>query len=104
MPESGSIMGMVGAFIGIAILLSIGIQILGNSVQDCTALPDWNATVPAANNTNPDGTDVTVENQQTGWALACQNTNTQSQSAYALLIIILIVIAAVAILYVVRML
>ena len=41
MAESGSIMGMVGAFIGIAIMLSIGIQILGNSVQDCTGLPDY---------------------------------------------------------------
>ena len=89
MAESGSIMGMVGAFIGIAIMLSIGIQILGNSVQDCTTLPDYNSTAGAT---------------QTGWALACQNTNTQTQSAYALLIIILIVIAAVAILYVVRML
>ena len=89
MAESGSIMGMVGAFIGIAIMLSIGIQILGNSVQDCTSLPDYNATANAV---------------QTGWALACENTNDQTQSAYALLIIILIVIAAVAILYVVRML
>lgn len=43
MAESGSIMGMIGAFIGIAIMLSIGIQILGNSVQDCTTLPDYRA-------------------------------------------------------------
>lgn len=99
MPESSSIMGMVGAFIGIAILLSIGIQILGNSVQDCTNLPDYNATVPSENQTG-----VTLENQQTGWAAACENTNNQTQSAYALLIIILIVIAAIAILYVIRML
>lgn len=40
MAES-NIMGMVGAFIGIAIMLGIGIQILGNSIQDCTALPDY---------------------------------------------------------------
>ena len=99
MAESSSIMGMVGAFIGIAILLSIGIQILGNSVQDCSRLPDFNATVPSENQTG-----VTLVNQQTGWAAACENTNSQTQSAYALLIIILIVIAAVAILYVVRML
>ena len=89
MAESGSIMQMVGAFIGIAIMLAIGVQILGNSVQDCTSLPDYNATAGAT---------------QTGWSAACENTNTQTQSAYALLIIILIVIAAVAILYVVRML
>ena len=102
MAESGSIMGMVGTFIGIAILLSIGIQILGNSVQDCTTLPDYNATVPSGNATRDQGT--TLYNQQTGWAAACQNSNAQTQSAYALLIIILIVIAAVAILYVVKML
>ena len=36
-----NIMGLVGAFIGIAIILGLGIQILGNSVQDCTALPDY---------------------------------------------------------------
>ena len=89
MAEGNNIMAMVGAFIGIAIMLGIGIQILGNSVQDCTSLPDYNATAGAT---------------QTGWALACENTNTQSQSAYSLLIIILIVVAAVAILFVVRML
>lgn len=42
-----NIMGMVGAFIGIAIMLGIGIQILGNSVQDCTTLPDYNSTTGA---------------------------------------------------------
>ena len=40
MPEN-NIMGLVGAFIGIAIMLGIGIQILGNSVQDCTTLQDY---------------------------------------------------------------
>lgn len=34
-------MGYVGAFIGIAIMLGIGVQILGNSVQDCTTLQDY---------------------------------------------------------------
>jgi hypothetical protein len=42
-----NIMGLVGAFIGIAIMLGIGVQILGNSVQDCTTLPDYNATAGA---------------------------------------------------------
>ena len=92
-------MGLVGAFIGIAIMLGIGVQILGNSVQDCTTLPDWNATVPGVNQTG-----VTLENQQTGWAEQCQDNNTQTQNAYTLLVIILIVVAAVAILSVVRML
>jgi galactitol-specific phosphotransferase system IIC component len=85
----GNVMQMVGAFIGIAIMLGIGIQILGNAVQDCSTLPDFNATAGAT---------------QTGWAEQCETTNTSSQSAYALLVIILIVVAAVAILFVVRML
>ena len=84
-----NIMALVGAFIGIAILLGIGTQILGNSVQDCSNLNDWDATSGAT---------------QTGWALACQNQNTQTQNAYALLMIVLIVIAAVVILSVVKML
>ena len=99
MMESGSLTTMVGTFIGIAILLGLGVQILGNSVQDCSTLPDYNATVPNVNQTG-----VTLDNQQTGWAASCLSSNAQTQSAYALLIIILIVIAAVAILYVVRLL
>ena len=82
-------MAMVGAFIAVSIMLGIGVQILGNSVQDCTNLPDFNATAGAT---------------QTGWAAQCLTTNTQSQSAYSLLIIVIIVIAAVVILAVVRML
>jgi len=99
MAEAGSIMGLVAAFIGIAIMLGVGTQILGNTVMDCTTLPDYNATVPHVNQTG-----VTLDNQQTGWAGACVNNNDSTQNAYALLIIILIVVAAVAILFVVRML
>ena len=69
-------------------MLGIGVQILGNSVQDCTTLPDYNASLAT----------------QTGWALQCETNNTQTQNAYTLLVIILIVVAAVAILSVVRML
>ena len=85
-------MALVGAFIGIAIMLGIGIQILGNAVQDCTTLPDYDAArINAATN-------------QTGWAGQCLSNNDQTQNAYTLLVIILIVVAAVAILSVVRLL
>jgi choline-glycine betaine transporter len=83
-----NIMALVGAFIGIAILLGIGTQILGNSVQDCSNLQDYD---PAATT-------------QTGWALACENQNEQTQNAYSLLMITLIVVAAVVILTVVKLL
>ena len=96
-----NIMALVGAFIGIAIMLGIGIQILGNSVQDCTSLPDYNATAPSQAQVNEG---VTLANQQTGWAGQCITNNDQTQNAYTLLVIILIVVAAVAILSVVRML
>lgn len=85
-------MALVGAFIGIAIMLGIGIQILGNSVQDCTTLPDYNATAG----------DIAAN--QSGWTAQCFTNNNQTQNAYTLLVIILIVVAAVAILSVVRML
>lgn len=84
-----NIMGMFGAFMGIAIMLGIGIQILANSIQDCTTLPDYNSTAGAT---------------QQGWALSCENNNAQTQSAYSLLVIILIVVASVIILSVVRLL
>lgn len=89
MDNSNSIMGLVAAFIGIAIMLGIGTQILGNTTMDCSTLDGYNATTPASS---------------TGWAGTCESTNTNTQNSYALLIIILIVVAAVAILFVVRML
>ena len=93
MPESSTIMGLVGAFIAIAIMLNIGVQILGNvqTATNCANLPG-NA-----------GIHQTTANA-TGWALQCLQQNTNAQSAYTLLGVILIVVAAVAILFVVRLL
>lgn len=86
---SSAIMGVVSAFIGIAIMLGIGTMILGNTTMDCTTLDGYDSTTPA---------------DSTGWAATCLDSNTSTQNAYALLIVILIVVAAVAILFVVRML
>ena len=83
-----NLMALIGAFIGIAILLGIGTQILGNTIMNCSDLPGYNAT----------------EANSTGWALQCQSNNTQTQQAYSLLVIVLIVVAAVVILSVVKML
>lgn len=100
-----NIMGLVGAFIGIAIMLAIGVQILGNAVQDCDALPGFQTLNSTGDNDplNPAPGDGTLD-VDAGWALQCATNNTQAQSAYTLLIVILVVIAAVAILSVVRML
>jgi predicted lipid-binding transport protein (Tim44 family) len=89
MAESSSIMGIVGAFIGIAIMLGIGTMILGNTTMDCSTLDGYNEQTPSSS---------------TGWAATCLDNNTATQNAYALLIVILIVTAAVAILFVVKML
>ena len=79
----GNVSQLVGSFIAIAILLAVGVQVLGNAVQSCTSLPG-NAT--------------------SGWQGTCETGQTQTIDAYGLLGIILIVIAAVAILFVVKLL
>lgn len=95
-------MGLVGAFIGIAIMLGIGIQILGNAVQECNTLPGY--TGNELKNGGTPSTSPAQDANATGWAAQCVSNNTQSQSAYTLLVIILIVVAAVAILSVVKLL
>ena len=84
-------MSLVGAFIAIAILLGVGTQILGNSVQDCTNLNDY---VVANGANQADGT----------WAAQCQANNAQTQNAYSLLLVVLVVVAAVVILTVIKLL
>jgi len=84
-------MGLIAAFIAIAITLGIAIQILGNAATlNCSKLTGANATFPS--------------NSTVGWAKACDTAQTSTQNATGLLIVLLIVIAAVAILFVVRML
>ena len=83
------IMGLVGGFIAVAIMLGIGTLILGGAATDCTTITGYNTTSGAT---------------QTGWSLQCETNNTQSQAGYGLLIVTLIVLAAVVVLSVVRML
>ncbi len=84
-----NLMGMIGAFIALSIMLGIATQILGGSVTDCTGLP---------------GYDANTEANSTGWAKQCIDNNASTQSAFALLVIVLIVVAAVVILTVIKML
>ena len=117
MAESSTIMGLVGAFIAIAIMLSIGVQILGNvqTGTNCTTLPGFNSSgltngtgifgsFPAANTGHAHSADPATDYKYSGWSLQCLSTNNAQQSAYTLLGVILIVVAAVAILFVVRLL
>jgi hypothetical protein len=66
------LMGYVGAFIAVAIMLGIGTLILGGAATDCSTITGYNATAGAT---------------QTGWSLQCETNNTQSQAGYNLLII-----------------
>ncbi len=81
----GTVMALAASFIGIAILLGIGPQILGNTSFDCTTL-QGNVTAG------------------TGWAGTCTTVETDSSNAFNLMIVVLIVIAAVTVLFVVRLL
>jgi len=81
-------MALIGAFVGIAIMIGISTQILGNTVADCSTLPGYNST----------------QSLSTDWAKQCYDNNTSTQSAFALLVIVLIVVAAVIILTVIKML
>ena len=96
MESSNFIMALVTTFIGVAILLSIGIQVLGNvqTSTNCSTLPGNTGAGTLTNSTSG----------ATGWALSCLNANTSIQGGYSLLLVIVIVIAAVAILAVVRLL
>lgn len=85
---------MIGAFIAVAIMLSVGVVILGNSTNNCTTLPGYNATTPGVNET--------ITTAHTGWALTCVNNSTTTINAYGLLGVVLIVIAAVVILAVIK--
>ena len=88
----GNIMGIVGIFIAIVIMLAIGTQILGNTGFDCKGLEGYDSGGTPAGSAS------------TGWAATCFEVSQQSQSGYNLLVIIIIVVAAVGILFVVRML
>ena len=110
MAETSTVMTLIGAFIGVAIMLGIGVQILGNvqTSTNCNSLPGFNSTGLVTGNGQGAINGTTYSNnpneKYSGWALSCLNNNTSMQSAYALLIVIMIVIAAVSILFVVRML
>ena len=94
--EGNVVMTLIIAFIAVAIMLSLGVTILGNTSTgfECGDLEG----------SDPDNDGDDVESEYVGWAKACADIQDQQQSSFNLLVVILIVIAAVAILVVVRML
>lgn len=83
------IIGIIGLFVGISIMIGIGVTILGSVSIDCKTLDGYNPTTPSAS---------------TGWAGSCVNAANQTASAYSLLLVILIVVAAASILFVIKLL
>lgn len=101
MESSNFVMALVTTFIGAAILLGVGIQVLGNVEvsTNCLSLPGG-----LTGTANTQGSNNVTQATATGWAKSCFDNNTSIQGAYALLLVIMIVIAAVAILAVVKLL
>ena len=87
--EGNVVMTLIIAFIAVAIMLSLGVTILGNTSAgfDCDLDSDGSVSTTAGS-----------------WEKTCSDIQSQQQSSFNLLVVILIVIAAVAILVVVRML
>ena len=104
-----SILAMVGVFISVAIMLSIGTQILAGAIQDCSELPGAAYDADGGEVADlywPDTGIVSASNYvpsaNIDWAQQCETGNNQTQNAFTLLFIITVVIAAVAILSVLR--
>ena len=113
MAETSTIIALVVAFIGVAIMLGIGVQILGG-VQvstNCNTLPGFNST-GRTNGTGQFGSfgsptsSAPTESAYkfSGWALSCLKNNFAIQNGYTLLLVSVIIIAATVILFVVRLL
>lgn len=84
-----SVIGIIASFVGVAVMLGIGVSILGGIALDCSTVSGYNEATPE---------------ESDGWALSCIEAQNQTASAYSLLLVILIVVASVSILFVVRLL
>ena len=88
---SNEITAVISLFIGVTILLSVGMMIMANSVSDCTQMEHYDSSL--------------ADNAQTnGWVAQCFESNSQVQVSFGLLMLVTLIIAAAAILFVVRLL
>ena len=94
MAETGMVIPLIITFVVVAIILFVGVTILGNvnSGFDCKLLTGY----------DKDGSNDAAKYPTGTWSGTCFQIGVQSQSAYNLLVVSLIIIAAVVILYVVR--
>ena len=101
--EASTITVLAGAFIGFAIMIVIGVQILGN-VQNSTNCGSLPGGINGGTGISDSKHTTFNTANATGWALSCVNTNTSIQNGYSLLVVAIIVIAATIIMFVVKML
>ena len=101
--EASTITVLAGSFIGFAIMIVIGVQILGN-VQNSTNCGSLPGGINGGTGISDSKHTTFNTANATGWALSCVNTNTSIQNGYSLLVVAIIVIAAVIIMFVVKML
>jgi hypothetical protein len=88
---SNEITAVISLFIGVSILLGLGMTIMSNSVSDCSAMDDYDSSL--------------ADNAQTnGWVSQCFENNSQTQIAFGIMILVTLIIAAAAILFIVRLL
>ena len=94
MADTGLIVPMVITFVVVAVVLFVGVTILGSVSTGfaCDRMQGANATATTNALKYPSGT----------WAGQCWQIQQSAISSYALMVIILIIVAAAAILYVVR--
>ena len=103
-----TLMPLIGGFIGLIIILGVGVVILSNSTISCSGIPGFNATVPSAGEVASPRTNQaphsTLVGFNQGWAESCLDNQDNAINGYALLIIAVIVFAAVIILSIIRLL
>ena len=94
MAETGMIVPLVITFVVVAVVLFVGVTILGSVSTgfDCKTMQGYNSTGKTTAEQFPAGS----------WSAQCNQISSSAQSSYSLLIVILVIVAAVAILYVVR--
>ena len=94
MAETGMIVPLVITFVVVAVVLFVGVTILGSVSTgfSCSTMQGYDKDGSTDADKYPTGT----------WAGQCWQIQQSAISSYALLIVILVIVAAVAILYVVR--
>ena len=71
-------MPLIGGFIGLIIIIGVGVVVLSNTSMNCSGVPGFNATVPSTNETlfprTGQAPHSTTVGFNSGWAESCLDT------------------------------